>query len=245
MPSEVAVTVRGQPRRGLLYLPMTPPSGLVLFVHGSGHGTAENFARYTDQLVGFSVACLVVDKVMDGYSAARRRYDRLAVDAQDMLCWARGQDQLSGLPTALLGYSEGSWVAAKAAVQRPDLVDILVLCSAPLTQPRAQTAFHWANTAPHRPRIVRRLRQGLMWVAMTALTDYGAEDIEADLIATPAPVVLVLGADDTTIQIERAVKIFDRTRHAIPPPIVVPDADHHLPANGDWLSQIATALTDE
>lgn len=202
VPSEVMVPVRGKPRRGLVYLPDSP-AALIVFVHGSGPGTAEGFAGYTDQLTGLGVACLVVDKVMDGYGPTRRRYDLLAADVRDVLVWAHGQTGLAQLPTALLGYSEGSWVATKTAARHPDLIRLVVLCSAPLTRPRTQTAYHRANADTSRPWPIRLLRYAGTWILMAALTDYGNQDITSDLTAIPVPVLLVLGADDPTIDIPK------------------------------------------
>lgn len=241
-PREVSVPVRGEQRRGLLYLPNSA-AGLIVFVHGSGVATAEEFAWYADQLTSLGVACLVVDKVMDGYTATRRRYNLLAADAGDALSWARGQTELATLPTALLGYSEGSWVAAKTAARYPDLIDVLVLCSAPLTRPRTQTAYHRANANSRLPRPIRIMRYLRTWTLMATLTDYGNEDITADLSAIRVPVMLVLGADDPTIDIAKATKQFAaHTRAASPAPILVPNSNHHLPPNGDWIHQIAHTL---
>jgi alpha-beta hydrolase superfamily lysophospholipase len=109
MSHEVTVPVRGRPRLARLHRPTTPTCGLIVFVHGSGEATIDDFAWYTDQLTELGIACLVVDKVMDGYSKARRHYDALADDARDALLWAGQQPDLHNAPTALLGYSEGSW----------------------------------------------------------------------------------------------------------------------------------------
>lgn len=50
-------------------------------------------------------ASLVVEKVMDGYSALRRHYSLLARDAVDAVTWVRRR--LPGVPVTLLGYSKG------------------------------------------------------------------------------------------------------------------------------------------
>ena len=91
MADEVAVPVRGALRRAKLHRPATRTHGTIVFVHGSGEATVDDFAWYTDQLTDLGIACLVVDKVMDGYSQTRRHYDALADDAGDALRWARQQ----------------------------------------------------------------------------------------------------------------------------------------------------------
>jgi pimeloyl-ACP methyl ester carboxylesterase len=239
---EDAVPVRGVPRCARLALPDAEVMGTIVFVHGSGDATADDFAWYTAQLNGLGAACLVVDKVMDGYGRLRRDYDALASDAVEALAWAHSQPGLQGSPVALLGYSEGSWVATKAAARHPELVDLLVLCSAPLTRPRSQTAYHWAHLKPSRSSPARTLRHLLMAAALAALSDYGNVDITADLRSIPAPVVLVLGEDDPTIDVDRACRIFADTRGNVPPPILVPRADHALPPDSDWVAQVAGLL---
>jgi alpha-beta hydrolase superfamily lysophospholipase len=243
MADEVAVPVRGALRRAKLHRPATRTYGTIVFVHGSGEATVDDFAWYTDQLTDLGIACLVVDKVMDGYTQTRRHFDALADDAGDALRWARQQPDLHDAPAGLLGYSEGSWIAATAAARYPDLVDLVALCSAPLARPRSQTSYHWANLDPSRPRAVRVLRRALMWTAMTAFTDYGNYDITEALRTIPVPVILVLGADDPTVDVELACRIFDQTRHSSPPPIIVPGADHALPPDSDWINQVGVTLT--
>jgi len=70
MADEVAVPVRGALRRAKLHRPATRTHGTIVFVHGSGEATVDDFAWYTDQLTDLGIACLVVDKVMDGYGPA-------------------------------------------------------------------------------------------------------------------------------------------------------------------------------
>jgi pimeloyl-ACP methyl ester carboxylesterase len=218
---------------------------LIVFVHGSGPGGIDDFSWYTSQLNDLGIACLVAEKVMDGYTGVRRRYDLLADDANDALRWARSRPELRGVPTALLGYSEGTWVATKAAARSPDLIDLLVLCSAPLTRPRDQAAYHRAHTNPRATAIVRCVRYAAAWTVMATLTDYGNCDITDDLRSIPVPVVLVLGAEDPTIDIGRARRIFNDARQGTPPPIIVPGSDHALPPDSPWVGQIAAMLAPQ
>lgn len=155
--------MRGLPRRGRLHVPIGPVRGTIVCVHGSGGGSAEGFDWLTRRLSDLGIASLVVDKVMDGYTGTRRDYRAFAADACDALRWVHDQVELRYAPFALLGYSEGSWVAIKAAARAPYLMDLVVLCSAPLTPPRHQTAYHRANLKPGLPRLVRLLRFGLVW----------------------------------------------------------------------------------
>lgn len=239
---EAKVPVRGVLRPAVLHRPSTPPRGLIVFVHGSGEGTVEFFSWYAGQLNDLGVACLVVDKVMDGYTGLRRDYDALADDAGEALKWAHGRPEFARIPMGLLGYSEGSWVATLAAARYPELVDLVVLCSAPLTRPRDQTAYHRAHAHTGSPAPLRGLRYAAMWTAMALLSDYGNCDTTEELAAIPAPVVLVLGAEDPTLDVDRACRTFERIRHGVPAPILVPGADHALPADSEWVARVAEML---
>lgn len=239
----VEVPIRGRHCRAALHLPNGDTEGLIVFVHGSGPAGIDDFAWYTSQLNDLGVACLVVEKVMDGYTGLHRGYDLLAADACDALRWASSRPDFRGVPIALLGYSEGTWIVTKAAARSPELIDLLILCAAPLTRPRSQIAYHRANANPHRTALTRILRYAATWTVMATLTDYGNSDITDDLRSIPVPVVLVLGAEDSTIDIGLACRIFEETRQGTPPPILVPGADHALPTDSAWVNKIAAMLT--
>ncbi|QDO88056.1 lysophospholipase [Ornithinimicrobium ciconiae] len=240
--STIALPVRDRDVRATLRVPAPTPSGVVLFVHGSGDGSADGFADYADRLAALRVASLVVDKIMDGYGQFRRNYDQLASDTIDALSWIRHHYEV---PVALLGYSEGSWVSILAATRRPDLIDRLILCSAPLVPPRQQTAHHWSNIANSNPSLLQRwlarVRYGLGW-SMLSATDYGRTDIVTSLEDIRSPVRLVLGQDDPTIDVPEAVAAFHRHRPYDEPPLLVPHAAHFLPPSGDWLALIASFI---
>lgn len=238
MVAEVTVPVRGEGRRALLYGAEAPPHGAVVVVHGSGPGSSEEFADYAGRLAGLGVATLVVDKVMDGYGPLRRRYDLLAKDATETVTWLRSSGHVGDGPIALLGYSEGSWVALRAVSPDPAGVDLLVLCSAPIVSPRRQTTYHRRST---HSRPAGRLGAALTWLAMT-FSDYGRHDAGPDLRALQVPALLVLGADDPSLEVDRAVEAFRAdiaSEHAV---IIVDGAGHQLPAGHSWLSEVAGRL---
>lgn len=238
-PNRVAVRIRDRDRTGTLRLPARAATGIILFVHGSGHGTADEFGRYTKKLADLGVASIVIDKVMDGYGSLRRGYDRLADDAIEALQWIGDNYDL---PVAMLGYSEGSWIAVKAAARRPDLVDRLILCSAPLVPPREQNAHRWSTGTPAHRHLTCRLRYLIGW-SLLSIADYGRTDIQDDLRMVGSPMLLVLGGDDSTVDVARAVRVFTETRPHDESPIVVADASHALPADGEWLSHAAAFVS--
>lgn len=223
----------------MVHQPAGAASGIVFFVHGSGHGTADEFGRYKSKLASLGVASIVIDKVMDGYGPLRRDYDRLAGDAIEALQWIRRNYDL---PVAMLGYSEGSWVAVKAAARRPDLVDRLVLCSAPLVPPREQNAHRWLNGVAAHRHVMRRLRYLIGW-SLLSIADYGGVDITEDLRNVSSPMLLMLGENDSTVDVPRAVSIFEDIRRHDDRPVVVPRATHALPSDGAWLCRVAAFVS--
>ncbi|ROR97393.1 alpha-beta hydrolase superfamily lysophospholipase [Salana multivorans] len=227
-----ALVVRGVQRRALLTLPPAARRVVVL-VHGSGHGDAEGFGPYREALAELGCASLVVDKAMEGYSALRRDYDALARDAAETVAWVHRR--LPGLPVSLLGYSEGSWVALKAASLVP--IDRLVLCSAPLVRPKEQTAHHWAAEHGHLPGPLRRCG-ALVVRTVLGWTDYGDVDPRPDLARLGVPVLLVLGGEDRTLDVAGAARVLEehvRGERAV----VVERSGHALPADGRWLHRVA------
>ncbi|MHA7987449.1 alpha/beta hydrolase [Rathayibacter sp. CAU 1779] len=241
MALEVAVPVRGEARPASLYLPEGDVSGTIVFVQGSGPGSAGGFPSLGARFASLGIASLVVEKVMDGYTNLRRDYDALARDALDTLAWAHARPELENAPVTLLGFSEGGWVSTKAAALAPELIDLLVLCSSPLTTPRAQTAYHRANADPSSSRAMRRLRYGLTWAIMS-LADYGDCDTIPQLRALPVPVVLAVGADDPTIDVDLARAVFTRNRPNDPAPLVVAGSGHFLPADSEWTTAVAALI---
>lgn len=143
---------------------------------------------------------------------------------------------------ALLGYSEGSWVALRAADRAG--VDRLVLCSAPIVEPRRQTAFHWASDHRHWPAPLRTAGAALTWLVM-GLSDYGRHDARPHLRVLRAPVLLVLGGADPTLNLKEATTALERlcaSRHEI---VVVSGAGHGLPAEGSWLPRVVEWVRNE
>ena len=228
------ILLRGAPRPARLHLPDGEPRGVVELVHGSAYGDENGFAEYARALAGYGVAALVVAKVMDGYGPVRRRYGLLADDAVEAIAWARCR--LPGLPVTLLGYSEGSWVALAAALRTR--IDRLVLCSSPLVTPAEQTGFHWAGEHPAWTRPLREIGRLAVQAAMT-LTDYGRHDPRHAITAVRAPILLVLGGEDRTLDVPRAARVLESHARAPHRVIVVPGAGHGLPADGDWLRAVA------
>jgi len=111
-------TADGVQLGGMLRLP-PDPTGLVVFVHGSGssrHSPRNNsVARY---LEGRGFATLLFDLLTPAEAADRRNVfdvDLLTRRLGDAVHWARREEALARLPVAAFGASTGAAAALKAA----------------------------------------------------------------------------------------------------------------------------------
>ena len=114
---------------GALGMPATPPTGLVVFCHGSGssrHSVRNRFVAERVRDRGF--ATLLFDLLTDAEGEDRRLvFDipALADRARAAVAWARGLDDVRGAPVGLFGASTGA-AAALVAAARGAEVDAIV-----------------------------------------------------------------------------------------------------------------------
>jgi putative phosphoribosyl transferase len=137
---EVLIPTRDGPKlEGSLMLPARP-SGLVIFVHGSGSSrhSPRNVA-VAGYLAGLGFATLLFDLLTEHEEADRHNVFDIALLARrltDATGWARSRPELSGLPIGYFGASTGAAAALRAAAEpeseiraivsrggRPDLAD--------------------------------------------------------------------------------------------------------------------------
>lgn len=114
-------------------------------VDGEGHVIARPMGQVAARLACAGIASLRYNKrfVTSTTSVDRVRFDRLngtdlAADGQSALARARIAPDLAGLPTALIGWSEGSTVAMEVAHREPSIRAVVLL--APVVASPAVTA---------------------------------------------------------------------------------------------------------
>ena len=99
------------------------PSGMVLFVHGSGSGRlSPRNAAVAQQLRAAGLATLLFDLLTEMEAADRRNVFDIDLLGERLLAatvWLRGQPEASGLPIGYFGASTGAAAALKAAAVSP------------------------------------------------------------------------------------------------------------------------------
>lgn len=112
----------------------------VLFMHGAGTASHNNFHDIAEALASSGVYALVPDKRMDTYTTRQRDYIAMAGDynhsLQELAQWPGVDEEKVGL----YAESEGAFIAPVSAVHN-DLVSFVILVSAPVVSPRQQGAF--------------------------------------------------------------------------------------------------------
>jgi len=160
--------------------------------------------------------------------------------AQDTIAFL---DKLVGGPAHLVGYSAGAAVALRVAVDRPDLVDRLVLISGAFHRdgmllrptadaaPPAQLVAAYAEVSPdgagHLPVVIAKL-------ARSAAEEPGLTSADLGAVACPT---LVMAGDDDIARFEHTIELYD----AIPDAqlAVIPGASHVVPVEkADLLNQL-------
>ncbi len=207
--------------------------GLV-FMHGAGTATHDNFWQLTEALASAGIVSLVPDKRLDTYSARFRDYPAMARDY--MHSW-EALSSWPGVDPERVGFyaeSEGAFIAPVAAAENPEVASV-VLVSAPVVPAREQFAlatdtYLRALGAPEQllravPRLLgSEVPGGGFYYAdfdvspyqqrmdQPVLMVYGTEDVSMPVVQAPAKVIddlAVAGNDDYTL------RYFEGANHGI------------------------------
>ncbi|QDB78903.1 alpha/beta hydrolase [Georgenia wutianyii] len=206
----------------------------VVFMHGAGTATHDNFWNMSEALASAGIVALVPDKRMDTYTVRYRDYPAMARD------YLHSWDALAAWPgvdparVGLYAESEGAFVAPVAATENPD-VAFVVLVSAPVVPAREQFALAtdtYLRTlgAPEQllravPRLLgsevpgggfvyadfdvssyqQQMRQPVLMV-------YGTEDISMPVVQAPAKVIEDLAVADNG---DYTLRYFEGANHGI------------------------------
>jgi uncharacterized protein len=144
----VAFTGPGAELAGTLLLPEGPgPHPMVVIVHGAEFGTREKYRLMATHFARRGVAALIYDRRGTGESEgsfAGASFDVLAADALAAVAAMRSRETIDADRVGLLGFSQGGWVIAMAALES-DEVAFLIPVSASGFTPAAAAAWLSGN----------------------------------------------------------------------------------------------------
>ena len=119
---------------GTLFLPShSGKHPAVVFIHGSGPHTRDDYRFYADVFARRGVAALIYDKRPVGGTGSNDEQSdlqELAGDALAAVEFLKSRDDINRKQIGLWGLSQGGWVAPLAAVQSAD-VAFLIIVSGP------------------------------------------------------------------------------------------------------------------
>lgn len=116
------------------------PHAGVVFLHGTGWPTREFFRAHCAAFAGAGVAAFAFDRRGHGASGGVPVMElaTLAADAAAACTALRAQPGIDPARVGLLGYSNGAWVATKAAARDPALGFLILTGAAAVTQADAE-----------------------------------------------------------------------------------------------------------
>lgn len=105
----------------------------IIFIHGSGPHTRDDYRFYADQFARNGIAALIYDKRAVGGTGSNDEQSDLRDLAGDALAaveFLKSRNDINGRQIGLWGLSQGGWVAPLAAAQSAD-VAFLIIVSGP------------------------------------------------------------------------------------------------------------------
>lgn len=223
---------------GHLVSPAAGSETAVVLVAGAGPSSRTELLRQAEALAARGVHAVTYDKASDGYSWRRRDFAALAADLVAVVAEAR--TRTGARRVGVLGFSEGGWVAARAAAARSG-PDFLVLASAPVVTPLEQAAWIIDRPLAPLPDAVRRVPASLLAAGRTFLP-YLEEDSRPHLAASTLPVLGLWGADDATVPVGPAVRHLTGSAAQPVTVVVLPGAGHALDIRSGWPDLVAAWL---
>ncbi|MPV37190.1 alpha/beta hydrolase family protein [Georgenia subflava] len=182
--------------------------GLV-FMHGAGTATHENFADITTDLASAGVVTMVPDKRTDTYSTRSRDYAGMAEDYLDSLEVLRQWPGVDPDRVGVYGESEGAMSAPIAAAES-EHVAFVVLVSAPVLPIREQGAFA-ADSYLREVGVPDRLLRAIPRLVGGSFPGGGFEYFDFDVSPyqerMTQPVLMVYGAADASMPIVQGAQI--------------------------------------
>ncbi|MFD1719512.1 alpha/beta hydrolase family protein [Georgenia deserti] len=179
-----------------------PRPGMV-FMHGAGTATHENFADTTEQLASAGIVTMVPDKRADNYTTRDRDYVAMAEDYLASVDALRSWPGVDPARVGVYGESEGAMSAPVAAVLDPQ-VAFVVLVSAPVLPIREQGAFaadNYLRDVGVPGRLLRAIPRLVGGSIPGGGFDYFDFDVRPYHRQLTQPVLMVYGAADSSMPI--------------------------------------------
>lgn len=221
-----------------LISPAAASETAIVLVAGAGASSRTQLLGQAEALAARGVHAVTYDKASAGYSWRRRDFAELAADLVAVVAKARARTDARRV--GVLGFSEGGWVAARAAAD-PSVLDFLILASAPVVTPLEQAAWIIDRPLVRLPDPVRRVPASLL-AAGRAYLPYLEEDSRPQLAASTVPVLGLWGADDSTVPVGTAVRRLTEHTHRPVTAVVLPGAGHALDVRSGWPHYVAAWL---
>jgi dienelactone hydrolase len=197
--------------RATIASPVGAPDGRpgMLFMHGAGTATHNNFAELTTALASAGVVTMVPDKRADTYSTRSRNYVGMAEDYLDSFAVLRDWPGVDPARVGVYGESEGAMSAPIAAALDRD-VAFVVLVSAPVLPLRQQGAFA-ADSYLREVGVPDRLLRAIPRLVGGAFPGGGFEYFDFDVRPyqqrMTQPVLMVYGTGDASMPIVQGAEV--------------------------------------
>ncbi len=235
---ELTATRLGHTIAGHLVSPGAGADVAVVLVAGAGRSTRDDMLAEAVALAARGLHAVSYDKTRAGYSWRHRDFAALAADLAAVVAVTR---QVTGAArVGVLGFSEGSWIAARTAAA-PEAPDFLILASAPIVTPLEQSAWIVDRQMGALPEPVRRVPASLLAAGRTVL-DYLDEDPRPHLAAGDQPVLAVWGAEDVTVPVTTAAQRLTESVSRAVTVLILPGVGHRLEDRSGWADHVADWL---
>ena len=167
---------------GSLLLPSTPgPYPAVVFVHGSGPSSRNDYRLIASYFAANGVAALIFDKRGVGKSSgnwAASGFDELAGDALAAIETLKTRADIQPRNIGLCGMSQAGWIMPLAASRSPD-VAFLISLSGPGVSPEEQGAYMVEHRVRQRIFLMRMSQKHwrfIVWIHSVRDPDQGGKN---------------------------------------------------------------------
>ncbi|WP_127127199.1 S9 family peptidase [Georgenia sp. SYP-B2076] len=185
------------------------PRPAMLFMHGAGTATHENFRDITTALASAGIVTMVPDKRADTYTTRERDYPEMAQDYLQSFAVLRGWPGVDPDRVGIYGESEGAMSAPIAAAGNDD-VAFVVLVSAPVLPLREQGALA-ADSYLREVGVPDRMLRAIPRLVGGSLPGGGFEYFDFDVSRyqqhMTQPVLMVYGTQDYSMPIVQGAEL--------------------------------------